>query len=350
MHVPVYDRADALLQGLVERYSPSMQERPAVSFLVKEMSSLGARSYIDRAGNAVGEWGQGDKELLLLGHIDTVPGFIAVRRVGQRLYGRGTVDAKGPLVAFVVAASCTPAAEGHKVTVVGAVEEEAATSKGARALLGNRSPAAVVIGEPSGWDRITVGYKGRLLVDYALSQKVGHTAGPDTTVCEQAVALWQVVAEDAAAFNPEHTRMIERLAPSLRKIESTSDGFVETVSMTIGYRLPLGYDVDGLKARVTEWAGDASVQFRGYEKAYRASRASALARAFVRAIRAAGAQPGFKVKSGTSDMNVVGPVWKCPIVAYGPGDSRLDHTPHEHIDLGDYHRAIDVLRRVIGTF
>jgi len=29
------------------------------------------------------------------------------------------------------------------------------------------------------------------------------------------------------------------------------------------------------------------------------------------------------IKTGTSDMNIVGPIWKCPIVAYGPGDSRL---------------------------
>ncbi len=29
------------------------------------------------------------------------------------------------------------------------------------------------------------------------------------------------------------------------------------------------------------------------------------------------AQLGFVLKTGTSDMNVVAPVWKCPIVGYG---------------------------------
>jgi [amino group carrier protein]-lysine/ornithine hydrolase len=42
-------------------------------------------------------------------------------------------------------------------------------------------------------------------------------------------------------------------------------------------------------------------------------------------------------------MNVVGPVWNCPILAYGPGDSALDHTPNEHIDLAEYTQAINVL-------
>ena len=57
--------------------------------------------------------------------------------------------------------------------------------------------------------------------------------------------------------------------------------------------------------------------------------------------------PRTTVKLGTSDMNVVGPVWQCPILAYGPGDSSLDHTPEEHIVLDDYLRAIRVLTEVL---
>jgi LysW-gamma-L-lysine carboxypeptidase len=48
-------------------------------------------------------------------------------------------------------------------------------------------------------------------------------------------------------------------------------------------------------------------------------------------------------------MNIVGPAWGCPIVAYGPGDSSLDHTPEEHIEWGEYHKAIEVLAQVLRT-
>ena len=48
-------------------------------------------------------------------------------------------------------------------------------------------------------------------------------------------------------------------------------------------------------------------------------------------------------------MNVVGPVWNCPIVAYGPGDSSLDHTPNEHIEVAEYETAINVLRTVLES-
>jgi LysW-gamma-L-lysine carboxypeptidase len=355
-------QADALLKGLVERYSPSGEEGKAVEYLVAEMQSLGFRATVDGAGNAVGKWGNGnrsrlgdgDRTILLLGHIDTVPGFIDVRQEGNLLYGRGAVDAKGALATFVAAASRVDPQPGKHIVVVGAVEEEAATSRGARFLLrqtwpdAETAPAAVVIGEPSAWDRITVGYKGRLLVEYTLAGEIGHTAGPGKSACEKAVDFWQQVVDHAARWNGGREHMFEQLTPSLRQIRSEDDGFTEQVSMTIGYRLPPGIDIDALQGALTAYAGDAQLRFRGREIAFRAPKNTPLARAFIKAIRAEGGCPLFKVKSGTSDMNVVGPAWGCPILAYGPGDSALDHTPHEHIDLGEYHRAIAVLTRVLA--
>src|SRR5258708_6016319 len=120
----------ALVGGLVAIPSVSRNERDAVEWLVARMSERGFRATIDEAGNAVGEIGDGPRHVVLLGHIDTVPGDIPVRVEDGELVGRGAVDAKGPLAAFVAAAS-EPVA-GLRVTVVGAVEEESPTSKGAR--------------------------------------------------------------------------------------------------------------------------------------------------------------------------------------------------------------------------
>lgn len=343
------EAADALLTGLVERYSPSTQERSAVAFLVDQMTRLGFSAEVDGAGNAVGVLGDGDRVILLLGHIDTVPGFIPVRRDGDRLYGRGTVDAKGPLATFVAAAAAVGPLPGKRMVVVGAVEEEAATSKGARHLLDRLSPEAVVIGEPSQWDCVTVGYKGRLLVDYALQREIGHTAGPDVGVCEEAFAFWEKVLAYATVYNDGRRRMFDRLSPSLRSMHSEGDGFVETGALMLGFRLPPDIDIDALETKLVALAGEARLRFRGREQAYHAAKSSPLARAFVRAIDGAGGRIQFKVKSGTSDMNVVAPVWRCPIVAYGPGDSALDHTPQEHIELSEYHRAIEVLTLVLRT-
>jgi LysW-gamma-L-lysine carboxypeptidase len=70
-------------------------------------------------------------------------------------------------------------------------------------------------------------------------------------------------------------------------------------------------------------------------------------RAFLAGIRAAGGQPGFNLKTGTSDMNFVAPLWDCPVLAYGPGDSALDHTPDEHLPLEEYRRAVEVLHTAL---
>ena len=81
--------------------------------------------------------------------------------------------------------------------------------------------------------------------------------------------------------------------------------------------------------------------------AYRGQKNSPLTRAFLNAIRATGGTPSFVFKSGTADLNIVGPRWNCPAVGYGPGDSALDHTPEERISLDELACSTRVLEQVL---
>jgi len=119
------------------------------------------------------------------------------------------------------------------------------------------------------------------------------------------------------------------------------------VEMDVSFRLPLGVDLEALHAEVENVRGRAEIGQLNYEPPFRAPKNNALTAALLSAIRAEGGEPAFVIKTGTSDMNVVGPHWQRPIVAYGPGDSSLDHTPQEHIDLDEYLRSIRVLARVL---
>ena len=232
-----------------------------------------------------------------------------------------------------------------RLVLVGAVEEEAASSKGAHYVVDRYAPIACVIGEPSGWDRLTLGYKGRLLVEGRWEQPMAHSAGRDVAVAERAVGFWNAVAARCAAHNQGKTQLFEQLLPSLRAISSGSDGLADWAELTIGIRLPPGVDPDALArgAGASAWLPAGSCSFRGGCQAYRGDKNNPLVRAFLKGVRAAGGTPGFLLKTGTSDMNVVGPAWRCPILAYGPGDSSLDHTPEEHVEVAEYLRAIDVL-------
>jgi LysW-gamma-L-lysine carboxypeptidase len=52
-------------------------------------------------------------------------------------------------------------------------------------------------------------------------------------------------------------------------------------------------------------------------------------------------------KTGTGDMNILGKAMNLPIVTYGPGDSHLDHTVDEHIDISEYLDAIAVYKETL---
>lgn len=338
----------ALLRMMVEIPSPSGQEARIGQFLVDEMGRMGFRSYLDEAGNAIGELGAGSRTIVLLGHMDTVPGEIAVQVVDGILYGRGTVDAKGPLATFVVAAARSGAPADTRLVVICAVDEEG-KSRGARYIRDRYRPDFTIIGEPSGWAHITLGYKGSTYFTYTLTGPAAHTAGAGPSAPEVAVSFWNELCRWAADFNADKGRMFDMITPSLVSINSANDGLSESVEMSVNVRWPLELDGAALKGALRRMAGDAEIRIDSYEVPYRGEKNTPLTSAFLRSIRANGGQPRFKVKTGTSDMNIVGPAWKCPIVAYGPGDSQLDHTPDEHISLEEYLKAIDVLAGVLQT-
>jgi LysW-gamma-L-lysine carboxypeptidase len=344
----------SFLTELVGIESLSGQEAAAAQFLVATMRGFGWEAFVDEAGNAVGLAGEDGPLVALLGHIDTVPGAIPVRIEAGRLYGRGAVDAKGPFASFVCAARRVQQAGRLRcrLALIGATEEEAASSKGACYARDRYTPQFCVIGEPSGWDRVTLGYKGRLLAHYRLEQPAAHSAGELPAAPEAMVAFWRRIEAHCAVRNAGREKLFEQLSPSLLRVASGGDGLMDWVEATIGLRLPEDVAPDALADELQTMAGAASLRFEGGCPAFRSPRTTPLAAAFLRAIRGQGGQPGFLHKTGTADMNVVGPAWGCPIVAYGPGDSRLDHTPDEHLELDAYQRAIavlsDVLERIGG--
>lgn len=342
-------QADLLVE-LVRHYSPSMDEGTAVQYLVEWMGVHGFEAYIDEVGNACGVRGADDAPnmLMLLGHIDTFPGEIDVRLEDGVLYGRGSVDAKGSLCAFAQAAARANIPNSWRLVVVGAVEEEIATSKGAHYVAEHFDPAMCVIGEPSGVSKITLGYKGRLLIDYRLTRPVAHTARPEPSVGALGVAFWSKIEAWAEQKNTGIEGQFDCVTPHLRSINTQSDHFHDTLNMTVSFRLPTSLSPEEALEGVRAFAEpDGELCPYGMEFAYRSDRSNPLVRGMLAALRANGLQPGFVLKTGTSDMNVVGRRWNCPIIAYGPGDSNLDHTADEHLPLGEYQQAVAVLQSLI---
>jgi len=348
-----YQSLETLI-GLVSHYSPSGDERGAVEWLVARMKSLGFDdAFVDNAGNAVGVIGQGARQVVLLGHIDTVPGEIPVQIVGADghpplLYGRGSVDAKGPLACFVDAVAKVGAIDGWQFVVIGTVEEER-DSDGARFVATQYKPEFAIIGEPNQWDRVALGYKGSAWANITVKCGQVHSASGKQTACEAAVAIWQLIQTRAESFNAEKKRVFDQVLPTLRGMESGMDENEQWATVKIGVRLPLEirpqawYQILNEVCQPNEDV-QISIMKIGYPiPAWVCEKNTKLVRSLLGGIRSEGGEPRFVYKTGTADLNIVAPVWQCPAAVYGPGDSGLDHTPNEHIDLSDYEKAVNVL-------
>jgi len=327
-----------LLVSLVETPSVSGDEDACAQHLVAFFEAHDREVWTDAAGNV---HAPADDGVLLTSHVDTVPGEIPVRieetEAGPALWGRGSVDAKASLAAMAVAAVRTGAG------FLGVVGEET-DSRGARHAVQTReAPGAVVNGEPSGWDAVTLGYRGVVTGTYTVATDSAHAAGPKSNAVQQALAWYSRV--ETALGAADETELFECVTATPLAVDGgpADDGLAVAATMDVEFRIPPGESVDSVRARVEAETEAGSIEWtEGVEPVMESPR-TPVARAFRVAIREAGGDPQLLRKTGTSDMNVFAAAWDCPMVTYGPGDSALDHAPNEHLVLSEFDRAIDVL-------
>ncbi|MEA3201049.1 MAG: [amino group carrier protein]-lysine/ornithine hydrolase [Thermoplasmata archaeon] len=342
---PLVEDAD-LLHALVAVDSVTGDTERAVSAFVDACRARRLAAHRDAAGNAVAVAGRGPREILLVGHIDTVAPPLPVRREGGWLHGRGAVDAKGPLAAFACAAARFLDCDTHRLVVVGACDEEG-PSNGARHLLDKHRPEALVIGEPSGTNGVTLGYKGIVKIRYEVEDDLQHTGAPHPSVPDRGLAFWHAVQMYLGQRHGDS--MFEMPTVKLNEFhtELLPSGRVRA-RLSGSTRTPPGFDTPAFLGFLRERAGPAAkLDVPEWAPAWLGEKNALLTRAFVGAIRDEGLAPRYVRKTGTSDANLLAPVWRCPTVAYGPGDSTLDHTPHERIEIADFERSVRVLERAL---
>ncbi|WP_135535061.1 M20/M25/M40 family metallo-hydrolase [Halostella pelagica] len=383
------DEARELLVDLVSIPSPTGEEAAAAQRLADFFEAHDREVWIDEVGNVRAP---ADDAALLTSHIDTVPGEIPVEVDDEdQLWGRGSVDATGPLAAMAAAAVRTG------VSFVGVVGEET-DSRGARHLIAERdAPEAVVNGEPSGWDGITLGYRGFLAGTYLATSESGHTSRPEPNAIQDAIRWWSRVEDafdpDESSIAPEAQRdeggreskdsranqnssssddgetaeipVFEQVTTKPVSVEGgfTADGLSVEATMDVQLRIPPNRTAEGIReiaeselyGRSNTSSGQGprdgeletgTVTWEEPTPPVMENPRNEVARAFRAAIRGEEGDPRLLRKTGTSDMNLYAQAWDCPMATYGPGDSDLDHAPNEHLDLGEFERSIAVLERV----
>jgi LysW-gamma-L-lysine carboxypeptidase len=332
--------ARELLVKLVRIPSVSGNETPCARQLASFFERNDREVWLDEAGNVRAP---ADDGVLLTSHIDTVPGDIPVHVETDEdgrdvLWGRGSVDAKGSLAAMAAAAVRTGA------SFVGVVGEEV-DSRGSHHVVETRErvPDAVINGEPSGWNGITLGYRGILGGTYVGASASGHSSRPENNAIQDAMDWWARV--EAEFEHDEYVPVFERVTCKPVGFEGglSDDGLTVEATMEVKLRVPPEYTTDAVREITDGCLDGGTVNWYDMVEPVMESPRTPVARAFRVAIREQDGDPRMLRKTGTSDMNVFANAWGVPIVSYGPGDSNLDHAPDERLPLPEYDKAVDVL-------
>ncbi|WP_255586799.1 succinyl-diaminopimelate desuccinylase [Hephaestia mangrovi] len=143
--------------------------------------------------NLLATRGAGGRHFAFAGHLDVVPpgdGWTAGPFDGEErgglVYGRGAVDMKGAVAAFVAAAARVPVDAGT-VSLIITGDEEGPAIHGTRALIDRMEqrhikPDVCLVGEPTSVDRlgdmIKIGRRGSVNIWITVPGRQGHVAYP----------------------------------------------------------------------------------------------------------------------------------------------------------------------------
>jgi LysW-gamma-L-lysine carboxypeptidase len=346
-----------LLLDSLKIYSPTSQEAELATFLTDRMGPLGySNVHIDEAGNAIGEVGRGKTKLLLCGHMDTVPGKLPVSRRQGRVYGRGAADAKSPMCALLLAGAAA-ADSGFRITFAGVTQEEG-EGAGIEQLIrsGNKFDYAV-FGEPSGANKITVGYRGRVSLHVTVRTAGGHAGSSwaqRSAYDEFNLLLSRLKRYERSKEIPgDHFRSVS-ISPTLVRAGTYHNVIPNFCQATLDLRIPPSIPsfraIEEIRHCASQTDEGVMIDISEGEptEAYEADTTSTLVRAFQRAILLKlKTKPSLVRKTGTGDMNTFAHKKSAACVTYGPGLSRTSHTDGEMVQIKDYLDSIEVLKEAL---
>ena len=263
-------------------------------------------------------------------HLDTVPPFIPPRVDGDRLYGRGSCDAKG-IAAAMICAGERLRARGLSVALLFVVGEETkhdgATAANAWARATGFRSRALINGEPTE-SVLALGTKGALRCVVRTEGRAAHSAYPHLGR-SATMDLVRLLAElDTLALPTDPV-----LGDTTVNVGSLTGGVADNVIAPWAEARLMARIVrpaDELKATLTQWvAGRASLAW-GEE---------------VPPVRM-GAVDGCRtaVMAYATDVPVLAD-WGVPHL-FGPGTIHVAHTDEEHVEIAELRAAVDAYERL----
>ncbi|RYY26620.1 MAG: succinyl-diaminopimelate desuccinylase [Sphingomonadales bacterium] len=307
--------------------------------------------------------GDGARHFAFAGHLDVVPpgsgwtsGAFEPQIRGGLLYGRGAVDMKGAIAAFVAAAERVP--DGMVSLIITGDEEGPATFGTPRLIerMAERglTPDMCLVGEPTSsqrlGDTIKIGRRGSTVIDIAVIGQQGHVAYPhlaDNPVPRLVRALAEIDAivldEGNAWFQPSNIEVID-----LEVGNRATNVIPARASARISIRFNDEQNGAELIARIEEivhrHAPNSEVKGRIYGEAF-LTEPGTLSSLVAGAIESKlGVAAELSTTGGTSDARFLSKI--CPVVEFGLINATM-HKLDEAVALADLEALTDVYEEVL---
>jgi acetylornithine deacetylase len=313
----------AVTRGLVDIDSTTGREGDCVLWMATLLSAAGygvVEQVVDGPRrNVYAAFGKAD--VVLSTHLDCVPPFFPSHLDGEKLYGRGSCDAKG-IAASQVAAVEKLRREGvSNVGLLFVVGEERG-SDGAKAAQALASGSKYLInGEPTD-NRLGIGTRGALRYNLRAKGRAAHSSFPELGVSaiekliDALVMMRTMEMPDHPVLGRTHytVGLIKGgVAPNVIPFEAEAEVMFRTVA-----------DVEGLRALMTQLTPLVTVE-----------EILDVPPVIMPTV------PGFETATFpyTTDIPFLSN-WGTPLL-YGPGSIHVAHTDNEHVKIADLTRAVD---------
>jgi succinyl-diaminopimelate desuccinylase len=372
-----------LAAALIRRPSVTPKDEGALEVVAEALEKLGFACHrlvfgengSDRIHNLYARWGMGGPNLCFAGHTDVVPTgaaeawsfdpFAATLRDGA-LCGRGAVDMKGAIAAFIAAAQTFLAErrgdfEGS-ISLLITGDEEGRAINGTRRVLewlderGERLDACLV-GEPTSaqslGDMIKIGRRGSMTGRLTVHGTQGHTAYPHLAdnaahrLVAMLHALTTVELDDGSEHFPPSTLQVSTIDIG-NPASNVIPGKAEAV---FNIRFNDHWTSDQLKHWLTErlaaiggrYTLDIVVSGESFLVA-----PSSLTERLAEAIRrVTGRSPEFSTTGGTSDARFIQAY--CPLVEFGLVGLTM-HKVDERVELADLANLTAIYRSFLDLY
>ncbi len=322
----------AFARGLIDIDSTTGREGEAGRWLARQLRDLQffvteQRVDGDRINVIATDHEASQPAVVLSTHFDCVPPFFASRLEGDRLYGRGSCDAKGILAAQVAAVEKLRSEGETRAGLLFVVGEERG-SDGAK--LANEAAAGsmfLVNGEPTE-SRLGAATRGILRVRLHAEGRAAHSSFPDLGI---------------SAIDKLLDTLID-----LRRLPLPEDPALGKTYYTVG--LISG----GVAPNVVSPSAEAEVMFRtvGPGDEVRKAIASLEPRVSIEHVLEVPpikmkVVPGFEtaVFPYTTDIPFL-EAWGQPLL-FGPGSIHAAHTANEYLAIPELHAAVDSYVRIV---